>query len=298
MAAIGALNRSLEQLDRVRVLALAASGVLVIGAIDYFTGFEVSMSLFYLGPVAVAAWYGGRRPGLAIAVFSAACYYVADVAAGHDYSHPAIPVWNALIRLGVFVVTGFLLSALHGSLRKLAYLARIDSLTELHTRRAFEERLEHDLALVQRRNSSVTLAYLDLDNFKAVNDTHGHAEGDRLLRATGEVLKSSVRQTDMAARLGGDEFALLLPDTNHHGARHIITELARELQAVFEASHSGVTCSIGAVTCSGQGVSAAELVAAADALMYEVKRAGKGAVSYRDLVGTGVPAAAAAAPKG
>jgi diguanylate cyclase (GGDEF)-like protein len=266
---------------RARILALAALGVFAVGYVDYATGYEVSMSLFYVGPVALAAWYAGRWPGIAIAVLSCVAWFAADNFAGHLYSNPAYPYWNALVRLGVFLITGLLLSALRAALQHQQHLASTDSLTGLYGRRAFEERLGHDLALARRRKSAVTLAYFDLDDFKRVNDQHGHAAGDRVLRTTARVLMDSVRVSDTAARLGGDEFALVLPDTDAGGARRAIENVARALREKFTEIHAGVGCSIGAITFLGAEVPPAQAIAAADALMYEVKRQGKGAVAFR-----------------
>ncbi|HUG99064.1 MAG TPA: GGDEF domain-containing protein [Gammaproteobacteria bacterium] len=274
------LDRHLHRLTRASILALTVCGVLIVGGVDYVTGYEVAMSLFYLGPVAVAAWYAGRWTGSAIAVLSCMSWYIADLAAGNQYSHPAIPVWNALIRFGFFFITCSLLTTLRNSLRAQQYLARTDDLTGLYGRREFESRLKHDLAMAQRRKSVLTLAYLDLDDFKAVNETHGHAGGDRVLRAIGSVLRSSVREVDTAARVGGDEFALILPDTDSHGAQRAISKLTRGFNEALGASDCEVTCSIGVVTLLDSATSPEHAVAAADELMYEVKNKGKGAVAF------------------
>jgi diguanylate cyclase (GGDEF)-like protein len=258
----------------------AALGVVVVGSLDYLTGYEISMSLFYLAPVSLAAWYGGRRAGLVIAVVSCASWYLADLASGHTYSHPAIPVWNAAVRLGFFAITAILLAAVRELLLQLWHLARTDALTGLAGRRAFEERLEHDLALAQRHGTALTLVYLDVDDFKAVNDTHGHARGDRLLELAGRTLRAGIRRADTAARLGGDEFALILPDTDERGARHVVQELSRKLQEALAKGGFRVSCSLGAMTFTDPTVSPADAVAAADVLMYEVKRKGKGAVGF------------------
>ena len=280
---LSALDRRVDRLTRAGTLALALSGVLVVGGIDYLTGYEVSMSLFYLGPVALAAWYGGRWPGLAVAIASCVSWYIAELAAGGQYSHPAIPVWNALVRFGFFLVTSSLVAALRENLRVQQALARTDSLTGLYGRRAFEERLGHDLSLAQRRKSALTLAYVDLDDFKVVNDTLGHAEGDRVLRVIGQVLKRSVREVDTAARLGGDEFALVLPDTDGPGAQRVIAKLTRELHEALETDTRRTTFSIGVVTVPDAATSPEHAVAAADELMYRVKRKGKGAVEFSVL---------------
>jgi len=278
------LDLTLDRPSRAWIVALATCGVAIVGVIDYFTGYELSLSLFYLGPVALAAWYGGRGIGAGIAIVSCAVWYTAELATGAQYSHPAIPVWNALVRLGFFLITSLLLSALRKSLLGEQRLARTDSLTEVYGRRAFEERLRHDLVLAQRRKSVVSLAYVDLDDFKAVNDARGHAEGDNVLRAIGRILRESVREADTAARIGGDEFALLLPDTDRRGAEQVIAKVSSGVQEALRAGAWPVTCSIGVITFMDPAIAPEAAIAAADALMYQVKRGGKGAVAY-DVIG-------------
>ena len=278
--ALAILDRILSRLSHGFLVALAVAGVAIVGVLDYLTSYEVSVALFYLGPVAIAAWYVGRRAGVAIAVISALSWCIADLAAGAAYSHPAILVWNALIRVGGFVVTSVLLTALHDSYQNQRHMARTDALTGLYSRRAFMARLEHDLALAQRRSRPVTLAYVDLDDFKSVNDNHGHVTGDRVLQTTGRVLGSTLRQADTAARLGGDEFALVLPDTDASGAQQVIGNVARDLRAAFDAENLAVTCSIGVVTFARPGLTVEKALAAADTVMYDVKRRGKGSVAF------------------
>jgi diguanylate cyclase (GGDEF)-like protein len=297
MRPLRTLDQHLDRLPPAAVVALAAGGALLVGGIDYLTGYEVSVSLFYLGPVAAAAWYAGRPAGIAIAVLSCVAWYLADLAAGSPHSHPGIPVWNALIRLGFFLVTALLLAALRRSLRGHQHLARVDGLTGLYGRRAFAERLGHDLALAQRRGSALTLAYVDVDDFKAVNDTHGHAAGDRLLQTIGRALRGSIRGTDTAARIGGDEFALVLPDTDGRGAELAVRKIARELHDALGAGEEGVTCSVGVVTFLDPATSPERAVAAADELMYRVKRSGKGGVAFSVLGGAAGSRPAAAAER-
>jgi diguanylate cyclase (GGDEF)-like protein len=280
MSLFAALNQRLVRLAPASILALAAVTLVVIAAADYLTGYEVGMSLFYLGPVALAAWYAGRRPGIAFASASCLAWYIAEVATGHPYSHWVIPVWNALIRFGFFFITSLLLSTLRASLVKERQLAQTDGLTGLYSRRAFEHRLEHDLALARRHAHAMTLVYVDVDNFKAVNDTHGHGQGDQVLRMTAQVLQSSLRETDTAARLGGDEFALVLPDTDGVAAQQVIAKLTRQLDDAIAGHRLVVTFSIGVLTLLDCDVSVSEAVAAADELMYGVKRQGKAGVAF------------------
>lgn len=277
------LDQRMECRSPAEITIFSACGAMIIGGIDYLTGSEVSISLFYLLPVAAATWYGGRWVGAAVAVCSCIGWYLAELAAGSQYSHASIAAWNALVRLGFFLVTSLLLAALRESLRAQQYLARTDSLTGLYLRRAFADRLGHDLALAQRHRSALTLAYVDIDDFKAINDKDGHAEGDRVLQRIGVVLRGLVREVDTAARLGGDEFALILPDTDGPGAEHIISRLTRGLQLAFGPDSRQITCSIGVVTFLNSATSPEQAVAAADELMYRVKREAKGTVRFSVL---------------
>lgn len=283
MRALQVMNGSLEQLSRTAVLALATSALFAVGAADYLSGYELSLSVFYLVPVALASWYAGRSSGISMAILSCLSWYIADMAANHPYSNAVIPVWNALVRLAFFLITALLLTALRASLRAQLELARSDALTGLYGRREFGHRLQHDLALAQRRQSALTLAYVDADNFKAVNDTYGHEVGDRVLQAIADAMKKSFRAIDTLARLGGDEFALILPDTDGDKARQIFARFEREFLAVPELSDLSVSCSIGVVTFLNPVTLPEQALAAADQLMYEVKRGGKAAVAFRVL---------------
>lgn len=274
------IDSHLNQKRQAEILLWAVCIVVVVGIVDYLSGYEISISLFYLGPVAAAAWYGGRWMGVAIALLCCLSWFLADAVAGNHYSHPAIPVWNALIRLGFFVITALLMTMLRKSFHTQQYLAQTDGLTGLYGRRAFEDRLKHDLALAHRRKSPLTLAYVDLDDFRVVNDRHGHAGGDRVLRVIGDALSRSVRESDTAARVGGDEFALILVDTDSQGAQQAISNITRELKQSLSAEGWGVTCSIGALTIVNPETSPEQAVAAADELMYQVKHSGKGAVAF------------------
>jgi len=278
-----AMDRVLTRLTAMQVSAIALAGIVLVGLMDYATGYEISFSLFYLGPVALAAWYAGRRNAIAIAVLAAGVWLVADTAAGHPYTHPLITMWELLVRLGVFLMLGLSLVALRAALNRERDLARTDVLTGLSTRRAFEEQLEHDIKLDHRRHATLTLAFLDLDDFKDVNDNYGHAEGDRVLRITGRVLKDSTREADTVARIGGDEFVLVLPDTDPHGAAEAISKIRRDLRLSLAAGapKATVTFSVGAITFLEAPHSMEEALKAADDLMYAAKHRGKGTALFR-----------------
>ncbi|MGA8206224.1 MAG: GGDEF domain-containing protein, partial [Woeseiaceae bacterium] len=158
-------------------------------------------------------------------------------------------------------------------------LARTDPLTGLANGRTFRERLDHDIALSTRLGASLTVAYIDLDDFKRVNDTEGHSAGDALLVHLGQAMKGQTRRSDTAARLGGDEFALILPDTDFAAACADMQQLARRLDTSAECRDRSVTFSIGAVVIDAPGAVAADVIEAADRLMYLAKHGGKNAIA-------------------
>jgi len=274
------LDSILARWSRAQVFALALCGVLLVGVIDYLTGYELGVSLLYLGPVDVAAWYVGRRAGFTVAVLSAIVWFAADWGSEHPYSHLAIPLWNTLIRFGFFLSNVFLLTELREHLANERRLARTDALTGTLNSRAFTEQMEYNLGLARRNGSALTLAYIDLDDFKRINDSRGHNEGDRLLRVIGRTLMQGTRGTDRVARLGGDEFALLLPGTDTDGAREAIRKIRQLLRESLNSAGFSVTCSVGAMTFSRPPPSVDEAIRAADHLMYRVKSQGKDAVAF------------------
>jgi diguanylate cyclase (GGDEF)-like protein len=123
----------------------------------------------------------------------------------------------------------------------------------------------------RRAKQPLTIAYLDLDNFKKVNDTAGHHEGDRVLIATASALAQNIRATDFVARMGGDEFAILFPDTSPEVARTVINKLDNRLKLLARESHWPVGFSIGMTTFLTPPPSIDHMIKKADTLMYKVK---------------------------
>ena len=278
---IDRVDQALAELSRTAVLATALAGLVVVGVLDHLTGGEIVFSVFYVLPVGIATWYSERTAGLVFALASSVVGYVAELAGGYSYHHPLIPIWNACVRLSFFVIIAMLLSALRDRLAAEQRLARTDHLTGLLNSRAFAERLEHDLRLSDRVGSPLTLAYVDLDDFKQVNDTYGHGEGDRVLFGVGRMLADATRRADTVARLGGDEFALILPGTDVNGAQAVLSKLRLQLRELSGTGARALTCSIGAAVFREQPASAGDALAVADHLMYEAKTQGKNAMVFR-----------------
>lgn len=274
------LDHCLSLLKQSAIIVIALIGVSLLGIVDYLSGRELAIGIFYLGPVALAAWYAGRAASISIATVACIAWYIADTGPGMPYSHAAIPVWNALVRFGFFLSNALLLSLLRKHFFAEKELARTDAVTGVMNRRAFSEQLDYSLALGQRHPHSLTLAYVDLDDFKKINDTLGHNEGDRVLRTVAQALRNSSRRTDIVARMGGDEFVVLLPQTDASGAQAILGEIKRQLDSLCLSGELSITCSIGAVVFPLHLPSAGDAVKAADQLMYQVKQQGKNAIAF------------------
>jgi diguanylate cyclase (GGDEF)-like protein len=165
--------------------------------------------------------------------------------------------------------------------------ALVDGLTGIANRRQCEDALTHEIARAQRFNTPLTLVLADLDEFKAINDLHGHAAGDDVLREFAAVLRATVRDSDLAGRWGGEEFLLLLPGTDVEGGAQLADRVRRTLAersflgkdgAVFD-----VTCSFGVAQHFPEG-DERELFAAADRALYRAKRRGKNCVELNERV--------------
>jgi diguanylate cyclase (GGDEF)-like protein/PAS domain S-box-containing protein len=168
-------------------------------------------------------------------------------------------------------------------------VSRVDFLTQIANRRAFSEILDLEIKRSRRYRRPMVLAYMDLDNFKQVNDRLGHETGDELLRLTAQTIRANIRSTDTVARLGGDEFALLLPETDHQPACIVISKLRRILLEAIEARHSNITVSIGLACFEVPGESIEAIIKTADDLMYSAKNQGKNCVATAYVKSETVP---------
>jgi diguanylate cyclase (GGDEF)-like protein len=254
--------------------------IAVIGVLDFLTGYELTFSAFYLLPIFILAWLSGQWGGLGGAIASAAVRTVVDVLGGQPYAHPVYAVWNMGMRLAVFAVVALLIAILRKNVDHERALARVDNLTGAANTRAFLEMLNSEVERSRRYSRTFTVAYFDLDNFKSVNDSFGHAKGDELLQLVVSIVRSHVRLSDVIARLGGDEFALLLPETDQTAARSAITKIQSHILQAMQAGKWPVTVSIGALTHSGGVEDVEELIRKADNLMYAAKLKGKNSVQY------------------
>ena len=276
------IDKILSKQAPIRLAVLSFLLVAIIGAIDYLTGSDLAFSIFYLIPVVIGTWYLRGNFGIVVCIVSAATWMGIDYNFDHQYSHWAIPFWNTSVRLGFFIIVSKLLERLHFALDFQLSLAELDGLTGLLNSRTFKQRCSVIIALASRNKFPMVLSYIDLDDFKGINDRFGHIVGDQVLRAVAATLTKQLRASDIVARLGGDEFSVLLPETNLSGARKLFARLHESLLKLTILNQWPIGFSIGVAVFNSPVASTDEAIQYADVLMYKVKSSGKNKILYEE----------------
>jgi diguanylate cyclase (GGDEF)-like protein len=264
--------RLLDRLERLPKPAVAVGAILLVAGIavlDGLTPVELSLAVFHVLPVFLAAWLLGRRAGLVLAAAAAVSWFLADTFQPEARTMLWFLAGDLATKVLFFVVISELVHALRRARDLVHEEARTDALTGLLNRRAFYERAEEEISRVRRSGAPLVLAYLDVDDFKGVNDRFGHDTGDRVLVALARALSRSVRDGDVVARLGGDEFAVLFPDAETAAALATQLEIAvaRELGTLEMA----IAFSIGLAVWTDAFDGLDGFLRSADSGMYRVK---------------------------
>lgn len=277
------LHSVFEAFQKGRPLFWTVVGIVLVGLIgffDYLTGNEITFSLFYLLPIVLATLAVNQKAGLLISFLSALTLLGAEIAGGQVYSDPIIYFLNTMIRTVFYFFVTYLVAALHKSQIEERLAARTDFVTGAINARFFNELLQMEIDRIRRYPHPITVVYIDIDNFKLVNDLYGHQIGDEVLRDIVNELKSQLRKTDIVARVGGDEFILMLPSTRQDEAEIVLAKVRRNLQEAMKRRNWPVTFSMGVVTCVAPPYSSQQLIQMADELMYEVKNDMKNGIRF------------------
>lgn len=270
-----------KYLERISVRAAVVVSAAVLAALivgDYAIGKELSLGPLYLIPVMLITWKTSVTLGVAASMLASALW-VAAILQGDGTAGAASVLWEAAIRLATTVLFVALLSGLKASLARASLLARKDSLTDLANRGSFYELVNQEISRCQRYGGAISIAFIDLDKFKDLNDRSGHDVGDEALRVVAQTLRAQLRSTDLPARLGGDEFAVMLPGLDARGASQATQILQSRLLSAMEHRGWHITFSIGLATFTTVLDSVDEMIKRADQLMYKMKREGKGGIS-------------------
>lgn len=253
-----------------RIVVFAYATIALLAYAQTHLPAELPVALVYVVPVVGVASAGGLRSGLLAAALAAVVRLTLELA-----SNPAsvvMPWIGFAIALTVYSLAAWSAASLVARAATERELALTDPLTGLGNRRFFQEIAQIELHRSRRYQRPLSLAYVDVDRFKQVNDTQGHDAGDALLQLIARETLSALRTSDVVARVGGDEFAMLLPETPLEGAEIALEKLRERLLSASRASGCDVGFSIGVVGCDGGESSFDELLKAADAVMYAAKR--------------------------
>ena len=274
------IHKFFLQRHKSAALYVALLLVALIGYLDYATGFEISLSFLYLVPIALATWYVNTRVGYIVTSVSVLTFIFSNWAAGEAYSQEIIRFWNGSTRLVIFVLAIWLMQEFKRALTHERMLSQTDPLTGIANTREFYQQINAELARANRSKRPISIAYIDLDGFKQVNDSLGHRAGDRLLRIVAQTFQATIRKTDLVGRLGGDEFAILLPNTDQAGATCIMQRLNHTFREQMKQLHMEVTLSAGVISFATIPASVDEMIHKADRLMYQAKSSGKNDILY------------------
>lgn len=274
------LTAWLSKLPRALLGGMAVTMFLAVIAIRYITSPRLDLTLFFLIPVSFAIWFVSRPLGWSfVAIAVAVMLHFDGIHWGRAWD--SVEFWNVMTSGATLAVFAIIFSEVRGVYQNVQDQSLHDSLTALANRRAFLALLSAENRRMRREGKPLSVAYIDVDDFKLVNDKLGHTAGDSLLKSLARCMESTVRSSDTVARLGGDEFAVLLPDTDEPAAKTIVNKLHERMLVCGAFPNHPVTLSIGAVTFRRDDESAEKMLEHADRAMYTVKQSGKNRVEYR-----------------
>jgi len=252
----------------------------LVGWLGVYAGNEFSFVVLYLVPALLVAWFSGVKGGLFISFFSALTWLIGDIIGDRSYTAAYIPYVNALSRMLLYAIITTLAAVLRKQLLTAKKTSNEDFLTKISNSRAFFNYASMEVERLKRYKAPFTIVYFDVDDFKGVNDNHGHNAGDALLVGLARAIRNHIRPTDVVARMGGDEFAILLLETNPEQARTAVGKLDEVMRDSMKSNGMNITFSIGVVTFLTPPKSMDELVRLADEMMYLSKKGGKNSVNY------------------
>jgi diguanylate cyclase (GGDEF)-like protein len=250
----------------------------ILFSIEYLLRSYIDLMPLYIIVVLLASWYGSSKTGISLSIIISAFLLISS--SGDELSY----FYNNS-RIAVIFVVNLLVAILVTNFRNVygfeAEAADTDTLTGVHSLRSFYAEIANEILRSRRYEHRFSLAYIDVDDLKKINDTLGHHEGDRLLIELANCLTTSLRATDTVARIGGDEFVCLMPETEETQAKSAILNVESSLKKRMSKKNWNVSFSIGLVTFDTLPEDVHEALKVADELMYSVKKSKKNAIAYK-----------------
>jgi len=267
-------------------------GLFLVGAIsyaNYASHVEIGLAPFYFLPVGLVAWRAGVKSGIALAFLATVGWEISNQLNGIFRSGTWIQVINVTTHFAAYAAASVLISGQRREAERERTLSRMDALTGVANARAFYESAAAELSRAGRFGRPLAFVFLDVDDFKMVNDEMGHTAGDRLLVLLAQTMRKSTRSSDVVARLGGDEFGILFPELDPTSLHSAVRKIQAEIRLATLRFGRPVTVSMGALCCTNPPTSMDEMLHRADVLMYQAKAAGKNGVCF-GVLAAGAPA--------
>jgi len=254
--------------------------VVIVFIIDHLLGRQIRTSILLMLPVVIASWYGSARTGIFLCFIISVIWIIYYMSFINADSFETNNWWNFVI----VIISCLIVSITVGNFKK-AYLfeenaADTDKLTGLSNLRGFYEKLTEESHRARRYKHKLSVVYIDIDNFKKINDSLGHDTGDQLLKEVATILLSNFRDTDTVGRIGGDEFVCLLPETESSSTKNIVLKVISTLSDSMKSNGWDVSFSIGVVSFEQIPNTIKQTLKIADELMYTIKNGTKDDVAY------------------
>jgi diguanylate cyclase (GGDEF)-like protein len=263
------------------VLVLAFTALAIVVAADYLTSYELSLSAFYVLVILAVSWFCGVWWGGLFAFLAMFSEIQIGLLTGNPFSDEAYFYISIGNRLFSYLLIAYLVATVRTLYERAQSAARVDYVTGVANSTGFYEKVAVEMARHRRSHAPFSVAYMNCDYFKIINDGLGHREGDRVLLTVGQTLTSSLRETDIVARLGGDEFALVFPQTGEAEVLPVIKKLCGHLDRAMAEHDWPITFSVGVGIFPSVPDNVDRVVSFCDRLMQRVKALGKNKILHR-----------------
>lgn len=269
--------------DNRRAVVIAAFILLgMVWFIDHISWPGLAFTMLYFIPILIVSWSCGNWTVAAMCVAASVSWSLDDFVTEHAYANQMVPYINTAVNFLFFIAVAVIIKRFKRVLYLEKEYANTDFLTKAANSRFFRQMAEIEIDKAKRYNRNFSIIYLDLDNFKDINDAFGHSSGDLLLKSVADALRASVRKVDTVARIGGDEFAIILPESDYNGSELVAWRIQESIASLAQKKNWPVTASIGVVTCTQPPLSADEMIKWADAIMYRAKNSGKNRIVHEE----------------
>ncbi|WP_448566416.1 GGDEF domain-containing protein [Thalassotalea ganghwensis] len=271
----------LEHCHSLAVALVCTFLVLVITLTGLFFNNLHHLVLLNVFPLLIISWHSGKRYGYLLAVVIVSLTTIVSWQTAEAQTLHFSDAIYFTFQLAVYYFIIKLVLLFRDAHNQEFDLANLDHLTKLLNLRSFSIELANEILRSIRYEHTFSLSYIDIDNFKRINDTLGHQEGDKLLKTVAEILVSSLRETDVVARLGGDEFAIIFPETDQAAVKNAFTKASNALKMIMKENKWDVSFSVGIVTFKSLPKDIKEAIKIADQLMYTVKSNKKNNIAFQ-----------------